>query len=40
MKMLTNERKGLIKIPLFGQEFFNDLALNLKLQASNIITGQ
>jgi hypothetical protein len=32
MKILTNELKRLIKIPLFGQEFFNGLALNLKHQ--------
>jgi len=40
MKILTNELKKLIKIPLFGHEFFNDLTLNLKPQTSNIITGQ
>jgi len=40
MKILTNELKKMIKIPLFGHEFFNYLALNLKPQTSNIITGQ
>ena len=36
MKILTNELKKMIKIPLFGHEFFNYLALNLKPQASNL----
>jgi hypothetical protein len=40
MKISTDELKKLIKIHMFGYEFFSDLTLNLKPQTLNIITGQ
>jgi len=40
MKILSNEPKVLKKIPSFRDEFFSELALNLKPQTSNMIKGQ